>query len=317
MTISHLSHTMTEATEASTLDQDLACLACSYNLRGLRSDARCPECGLPLAETLLDAASRAQGKGGSWIDAVLARQTSEGALALLAAGALMAPVWLAPYWMLNGKGSARGILLCVCCAAFATHFVGAWKVGLPHHERGPDRSVCLALRVFVALSLAYVLLIMPAVDRQHPISLRFIWFRRELLYVLGLVIPAMQAVLWLRIARLVLRLGSRWLHILAMTVVCMWPGIVAVTQLLGPRAVISDYSGGLEVAMSLPITWLSFGQLFRPLRLRDFEGSGISVAWMLLCASMMISVIGLAVLSRRRLRELRRAEAGDEPSSAG
>jgi len=36
-----------------TVEQDLLCPACSYNLRGLRVGGRCPECGAPIAAELL------------------------------------------------------------------------------------------------------------------------------------------------------------------------------------------------------------------------------------------------------------------------
>jgi hypothetical protein len=36
----------------STLDKDVACVACGYNLRGLRPDGRCPECGRAVADSL-------------------------------------------------------------------------------------------------------------------------------------------------------------------------------------------------------------------------------------------------------------------------
>lgn len=35
-----------------TIDHDLPCLSCSYNLRTLAQDGRCPECNTPVATTL-------------------------------------------------------------------------------------------------------------------------------------------------------------------------------------------------------------------------------------------------------------------------
>lgn len=35
-----------------TIPSDLACVGCEYNLRGLSSAGRCPECGLPVSDTL-------------------------------------------------------------------------------------------------------------------------------------------------------------------------------------------------------------------------------------------------------------------------
>ncbi|HEY7118648.1 MAG TPA: hypothetical protein VH475_18805 [Tepidisphaeraceae bacterium] len=37
---------------AATIQSDLACINCEYNLRGLSTESRCPECGVPIAETL-------------------------------------------------------------------------------------------------------------------------------------------------------------------------------------------------------------------------------------------------------------------------
>lgn len=37
---------------------DLACTSCSYNLRGLLADGRCPECGTPVRDTLLRSEDR-------------------------------------------------------------------------------------------------------------------------------------------------------------------------------------------------------------------------------------------------------------------
>jgi uncharacterized repeat protein (TIGR04138 family) len=35
-----------------TINCDLACIGCEYNLRGLATDGKCPECGRPIRETL-------------------------------------------------------------------------------------------------------------------------------------------------------------------------------------------------------------------------------------------------------------------------
>lgn len=36
-----------------TIEVDTACLHCGYNLRGLRADGRCPECGSPIGRSVL------------------------------------------------------------------------------------------------------------------------------------------------------------------------------------------------------------------------------------------------------------------------
>src|SRR4051794_11063247 len=40
------------AMTSQTIQHDLPCLGCGYNLRGLRGEGQCPECGLPVAESI-------------------------------------------------------------------------------------------------------------------------------------------------------------------------------------------------------------------------------------------------------------------------
>jgi hypothetical protein len=47
----HTVHPVADDTTA-TIDADTFCSQCGYNLRGLRSDGRCPECGLSIAESI-------------------------------------------------------------------------------------------------------------------------------------------------------------------------------------------------------------------------------------------------------------------------
>lgn len=37
---------------AELIDEDMPCIRCAYNLRGLKPDGRCPECGAPIEETI-------------------------------------------------------------------------------------------------------------------------------------------------------------------------------------------------------------------------------------------------------------------------
>jgi rubrerythrin len=45
----------TDVIDASPLQSNLLCIRCEYNLRGLTARHHCPECGLPVLRTLLDA----------------------------------------------------------------------------------------------------------------------------------------------------------------------------------------------------------------------------------------------------------------------
>jgi hypothetical protein len=77
---------MTADTAPPTIDRDLRCLACGYNLRTLAQDARCPECGLAVFTTLCG--------GLPLVDTLGRRRTLAFACAALAAA--MIAVFMAP-----------------------------------------------------------------------------------------------------------------------------------------------------------------------------------------------------------------------------
>jgi hypothetical protein len=308
---------------ATAIDRDLACVSCSYNLRGLGGAGSCPECGTPATETLLELLSRAGAGEGTRIVPAALRQASEGAAALVFAGALMAAVcllgeWLnehAPAWRHESSNPFRVALLAATCVSFAAQFTGLWKLGNSEDEHGSDRALCIALRSLAAAVLVYVLLMMPATDVQHPLSLRVLgrWRGRifPVLYVLGLAVPAMQAVLWLRIGKLARRLRCAWLNVVATIVLCTWPGAVTVLYFNDPRSI--GGIGSFEATASMPVTWLWLGRWFWPIRFGEYDQSTITLAWLLITSLMVIGEIGLSVVSRRRLRNISVAPAAKEP----
>lgn len=313
------------APAASAIHRDVACVACGYNLRGLRGDGHCPECGTPVTETLLELLSRARAGEGTRVVPAVLRHASEGAAALVFAGALMAVVcilgeWLndhSPAWRHESSNPFRVALLCATCVAFAAQFTGLWKLGNSEDEHGRDRALCVALRSLAVAVLAYVLLMMPATDPQHPLSLRILGRWRghlfPMLYVLGLGVPAMHAVLWLRIGKLARRLRCTWLNVLATIVLCTWPGAVTALYFNDPRSVMRwQYIGSFEAAESLPVTWLWLGRWFWTIRFGEYDQSAITLAWLTITSLMVIGQIGLAIVARRRLRSIRIAPATEQ-----
>jgi hypothetical protein len=311
-----------------TIEIDLPCASCGYNLRGLGAQARCPECGTAATESLLELLSLARTGQGQRVSPSLLRQWGEGAIAVVAAGAVMLVIAIASYcmddydpsWRYAFSGKFRATMLSVACAAFALQLAGIWKLGSCGDDHNRDRVTGVLLRGLAALIVVYVLLMLPAVDPMHPLSLRMLgrWRGRlyPLLYVLGLTIPAMHAVLWLRIGSIARKQPSRWLSVVSAIIACSWPGAMAAAMLRGsPSLLWSEYTGSYEAGMWLPLTWLWIVPSFWPLRLGEYDRTCTTLLWLIITGLMVIGEIGLAVVSRRRLRELARADDGAEASA--
>jgi succinate dehydrogenase hydrophobic anchor subunit len=280
-------------------------------------------------DSLLELLCRARSGEGSRIPPATLRQAGEAAGALVLAGTLMLVVGLTTEWLNDhyiawrhvSSSPVRAALLSLTCVAFAVQFIGLWKLGDGQDEYGSDRGLCIALRALAAAVLAYVLLIMPSLDDQHPLSLRVLgrWRGHLLpfLHVLGLTVPAMQAVLWLRVGRLARRLRNAWLHAVAPIVVCAWPGVIAVAFLAEATSYYwQAYVGSFEAVQFMPVTWLWVGRWFWPLRFGEYDQTCITLAWLLMTGLMLTGEIGLAVIARRRLREIQDAALNDQRSTS-
>lgn len=128
---------------------DLPCTGCGYNLRGLSQDGRCPECALPVADTL--AAERLRQARTGPPDPRWARQIREGAWLglgtfVLLLGALLAPdAWYhLPYRNAPLRETpGRIVFLGVACAWWVLAWASAWKLTmreqLPGHP--PPRAL--------------------------------------------------------------------------------------------------------------------------------------------------------------------------------
>lgn len=87
-----------------TLDADLPCVHCNYNLRGLTVDGACPECGRPVADSTRDDALR--GADPIWL-----RRAARATLALAAVAAVAAFVsasWIAVVYDAPLPGGVSG-----------------------------------------------------------------------------------------------------------------------------------------------------------------------------------------------------------------
>ena len=138
---------------APALAEDVPCVGCGYNLRGLDSSVRCPECGLSLHISIVRHRNRRRPPPPP--DPWWARQVVEGAVLSLIAFVLVAALCVAPQWMFvmplrftpAGKTPGRVILLCVGAAAWVVAWYSAWKL-----TRRPPVGEVIELRRRVRLA---------------------------------------------------------------------------------------------------------------------------------------------------------------------
>jgi hypothetical protein len=117
-----------DTTGTSSIDRNLTCDGCEYNLRGLQVDGRCPECALPIARSL---ATESQG-----VVSLRALKLARASIVILllelfaAAGAGTVAFKL-QWWDLPGVVAPIGLTLVAWASAIAVFILIAWM----HRER--------------------------------------------------------------------------------------------------------------------------------------------------------------------------------------
>lgn len=151
---------------------DIPCRECTYDLRGLRFEGQCPECGTPLCESIHPGLLRyaAPGYVRALADGVrlvlVGLALASGAVILLTGGGMMlGPMVGSPVVdaLLRLAGGGLLILLPVCLLVV---FAGAWQVTNPDPDRARTENVDSArdtVRAFVGLALIGVALLLMAI----------------------------------------------------------------------------------------------------------------------------------------------------------
>ena len=119
------------------VSQDMPCLGCGYNLRGLRSDGRCPECGKPVRHTLdgdlLNLGPRAYlrklRRGALLLLIGFVASGLNGGVAVLYSGVSLAVILSGPLpYGVFDLGELHKIMRAVSPAQTAVLLLGAWLV---------------------------------------------------------------------------------------------------------------------------------------------------------------------------------------------
>lgn len=207
--------TQTESA-AYTIDQDIPCSQCGYDLRGLTLDGRCPECGSEIGLSIEEWKKRVEVNPLAMSHQSWLRQIAFGFL-LLAVGALLgALVYLGEHRYLD-----REWMLYLACTGWALTHWGVWKLMLsekrwmPDAEHWPDSWVRV-LPVISVLAPGWLYLA-PALMYWRK------WDVGWLPFVVGVVsLFATLACTYFVIFRIMLCLGRDGFH---------WTKVVATTQI--------------------------------------------------------------------------------------
>jgi hypothetical protein len=166
---------------------DLPCVACGYDLRGLDVNGRCPECGVPIAETI--GGQLLASADPLWVHRVslgvtAAYITTLAWLGLVGWGYLARPG--APFdWIYHSLSGTAQILI------HGGDLLGVWLFTTPEPSplrTGPVASTRRLLRTFVVAEFA-----LRVAPPHHPSDHWFV-----VSTVLGTLLPAVMALLFYR-----------------------------------------------------------------------------------------------------------------------
>ena len=201
------------------LDRDTPCDGCRYNLRGLDSAGRCPECGRSIAVTLAACAAADRRFRPDLAAASRPSRTHwrEGLGCVLAAAVLTALFVAAPEALWRRHTVGRVVLLAVAVSAWVVNGLGLWKAG--QSDPAVDRRTLGAWLLRLA---AVLYTFLPTAVLLAPHAPGAVFYRGQLVVLL---LCGVTAVLFhLRLRRLAAAGGHAWwaagFVVLAVTVPC-------------------------------------------------------------------------------------------------
>jgi hypothetical protein len=294
---------MTQDPPLLTLEQDIPCMECGYNLRGLDSSGRCPECGKSAAASVHHWMEQTPDpplieSGAAWI-----RGVAEGLCLALLSFTLMIALACAPDWAFASKSPQRQWTLGTAIVAWVLSSLAAWKVAAPDRAGhcvvdGTRRTLRIA-PVFYLLSLVFLGL-MPRENR------RFV----EMLGVMSMVVSGIAAACtWFAyLSRLAARAGARMIAAAALV-------LVVANALVFLASLLPELDGSPDsVTGMFKLHFIPFGsiELLRELRLSIQQG--MVPHWLLLLGA--VVPILSAAITFRLLCRLRAVLGEKTPASS-
>jgi hypothetical protein len=148
--------TTTPTAAAPTLEREVPCLRCGYNLRGLDPQGQCPECGHLVHVSVL-AWEEQQRRLPSILesDPRWIRTVAEGLLVAVIVFVLMAALAYAPSFMSAWKTTPRKWTLGIACTMWVLSWAAAWKLSArERQDESSNTRVRRALRIAATMYLA-------------------------------------------------------------------------------------------------------------------------------------------------------------------
>lgn len=216
----------TAATSAATIERDISCFECHYNIRGLPADTACPECGLPIGNTLLAMVDHeASLNARIEVDPRLLRSVRDGSLLILIGVVLWISLLLAPESWGRFRTPERVFLLGVACSAWTCTCYGFHKLATKASSpilRAADPVMRRLLRL-TALTLAIAPAPITIVgDYRHELHVDNRLFCEAIVVISVCAFTLIGPLLFLRIHRLMRQLDMRWNSGLAAFLAAMW-----------------------------------------------------------------------------------------------
>lgn len=308
---------------ADTIDFDLACARCDYNVRGMPAGGACPECGQRILDSVAEQLRRRtplrveHARLAERAPAALRSIRAAGAYAVVANG--LATLWLfVQPWMVKRYAPGRYVLLVLLCVSIACATMSIWKLAVPPHR--PSRWGTAGrwlLRAGGAASLVFVVHTTFAEDFETFGGYRGLWPGWTDRHV-------SIALAWATALGITLRLGyAQWWLRLERQSLLAWPLMVCTLPLIGWYTLIAPfdvwYRGNfisLEYFTESPLVSNAWPLLYTEGRrelLRDGAWSFLLFAFLLLGHAVVI--VADATLARLAARALRQRAAGG-PSAA-